>query len=263
MNDRKRCLICDTNAQEIDSADAGNRVLWECARCGKYWLFGSGFSPIRNSDSQGRASISGFVYDQNRNGLIPNLTRDLLQQVISRSLPSVGERAERLLTEVVRCQKRLGDHFNINMPWWISATYSLDENELSFLSRILTDRGFVKRLSESGEYEILPNGYLEADSLNRKVTQSDKGFVAMSFDPVLLPAYDLGFRLGVMQAGYDPVRIDRVEHVNRIDDEIIARIRRSLFVVADFTGHRGGVYFEAGFALGLGLPVIWTCRRTI
>jgi hypothetical protein len=26
-------------------------------------------------------------------------------------------------------------------------------------------------------------------------------------------------------------------------------------------GHRGGVYFEAGFAMGLGLPVFWTCRQ--
>lgn len=32
------------------------------------------------------------------------------------------------------------------------------------------------------------------------------------------------------------------------------------FVLADFTGHRGGVYYEAGFAQGLGLDVIWTCR---
>jgi nucleoside 2-deoxyribosyltransferase len=31
--------------------------------------------------------------------------------------------------------------------------------------------------------------------------------------------------------------------------------------VADFTGHRGGVYYEAGFALGLGRPVIWTCHK--
>jgi nucleoside 2-deoxyribosyltransferase len=40
----------------------------------------------------------------------------------------------------------------------------------------------------------------------------------------------------------------------------MAHIRRSRFVVADFTGQRGGVYFEAGFALGLGHPVIWTVR---
>lgn len=32
-------------------------------------------------------------------------------------------------------------------------------------------------------------------------------------------------------------------------------------MVADFTGHRGGVYFESGFAQGLGIPVIWTCRK--
>ena len=31
-------------------------------------------------------------------------------------------------------------------------------------------------------------------------------------------------------------------------------------MVADFTGDRGGVYYEAGFAQGLGIPVIWTCR---
>jgi nucleoside 2-deoxyribosyltransferase len=57
------------------------------------------------------------------------------------------------------------------------------------------------------------------------------------------------------------MRVDKKEHANKIDDEIIAEIRRSAFLVADFTGHRGGVYFEAGFAMGLGLPVIWMCRR--
>lgn len=65
----------------------------------------------------------------------------------------------------------------------------------------------------------------------------------------------------IRNAGYDPKRIDQHEHVNRIDDEIVAMIRRSRFVVADFTGQRGGVYFESGFALGLGLRVIWLCRE--
>ena len=261
MNDQSRCPICDTMAHEIESADHCNQVLWECARCGKYWLLASSRSPIRNCDLEGRAKISGFVYDQNRNGSKPKLTCDLLEQVMSRPFPSVGERAERLLTEVVRCQNKLGDHFDINMPWWIAATYSLDEYELAFLIRMLSERGFVNQVSETGECEILPNGQIEADKLRRKITQSNQGFVAMSFDPTLLPTYEQGLRPGVIRAGYDPVRVDRVEHVNRIDDEIIARIRTSLFIVADFTGHREGVYFEAGFALGLGLSVMWTCKK--
>jgi hypothetical protein len=31
--------------------------------------------------------------------------------------------------------------------------------------------------------------------------------------------------------------------------------------MADFTGQRGGIYFEAGFAQGLGKQVIWLCRE--
>ena len=48
--------------------------------------------------------------------------------------------------------------------------------------------------------------------------------------------------------------------ISGITDEIMAEIRRSRFVVADYTGQVNGVYFEAGFALGLGLTVIPTCR---
>jgi hypothetical protein len=40
----------------------------------------------------------------------------------------------------------------------------------------------------------------------------------------------------------------------------MAEIRRSRFVVADYTGQVNGVYFEAGFALGFGLTVFPTCR---
>jgi nucleoside 2-deoxyribosyltransferase len=58
------------------------------------------------------------------------------------------------------------------------------------------------------------------------------------------------------------VRIDRKEHNNQITDEIIAAIRDAEFVIADFTGNRGGVYYEAGFARGLGRPVIHCCRDT-
>ena len=63
------------------------------------------------------------------------------------------------------------------------------------------------------------------------------------------------------------VRIDRVEHNNKIDDEIIAALRRSRLVLADFTCpddgklHRGGVYYEAGFAHGLNKNVIFLVRE--
>ena len=83
----------------------------------------------------------------------------------------------------------------------------------------------------------------------------------MWFDVTTGDAWADGLKKGIADAGYEPLRIDAKEHVNKICDEIIAEIRRSRFVVADYTGHRGGVYYEAGFASGLGLTVIPTCRK--
>lgn len=102
-------------------------------------------------------------------------------------------------------------------------------------------------------------GWDEAERMSP--ARADKGFVAMWFSPELTPVFDYAIGPAISDAGYTPVRFDREEHVGRIDDLILAEIQESRFLVADFTGHRGGVYFEAGYALGLGLPVIWTCRE--
>ena len=53
-----------------------------------------------------------------------------------------------------------------------------------------------------------------------------------------------------------------MEHKDDINHRIIADIHRSGLLVADFTGNRGGIYYEAGFAGGLNIPVIWTVRET-
>lgn len=86
-------------------------------------------------------------------------------------------------------------------------------------------------------------------------------FVAMWFASSLARAYSAGMEKAIRDCGYDPIRIDLKEHNDKICDAIIAEVRKSRFMVADFTGHRGGVYFEAGYALGFGIPVIWTCRE--
>ena len=77
--------------------------------------------------------------------------------------------------------------------------------------------------------------------------------------------YQEGIKPAVEEAGYEAIRIDKTEYNSKIDDEIVAAIRRSRFLIADFTqgddGTRGGVYYEAGFAYGLNIPVIFTCHE--
>ena len=94
-----------------------------------------------------------------------------------------------------------------------------------------------------------------------------QAFVAMWFHDSVNDAFENGIKPAIEAAGYKPLRIDQKPDANKLDDEIIAEIRRSRFLVADFThgdeGARGGVYFEAGFAEGLGIPVIYTCRKNM
>ena len=104
-------------------------------------------------------------------------------------------------------------------------------------------------------------GYQRLSELQRASRVSALAFVAMWFDASMDPIYDEAINPAVREAGYKAVRIDREQHANRIDDEIIGRIKGSRFMVADFTGQREGVYFEAGMMLGLGRTVIWMCRK--
>src|SRR6185437_8383490 len=56
-----------------------------------------------------------------------------------------------------------------------------------------------------------------------------------------------------------PIRVDRVEHNDDIDDRIFKEIAAADLMVADLTYARPSVYFEAGYAQRL-VPVIYTAR---
>lgn len=91
---------------------------------------------------------------------------------------------------------------------------------------------------------------------------SNRCFVAMKYSPDMALFYDNGILPATQANGFRAIRVDR-EHVDTdqtINDFIIASIKQSRFCIADFTHQSDGVYFEAGYALGRGLEVIFTCR---
>ena len=131
----------------------------------------------------------------------------------------------------------------------------------------LGKRGWIEKVKEGPlpTFRLTIAGYVHLAELERTATDSSQAFVAMWFDDSTTAAWEDGIKPAIENTGYTPMRIDQKEHVNKIDDQIIAEIRRSRFIVADFThgrgGARGGVYYEAGFACGLNIPVIFMCRK--
>jgi hypothetical protein len=144
----------------------------------------------------------------------------------------------------------------------IGISYSDEPSELSVILSYLQAEGLITDVLDGREARRLtPKGYIAADELRTRRAASSQAFVAMWFTDETKAAYDEGLEPGIRNAGFTPMLIRNKEHANKIDDEIVAEIRRSAFLVADFTGHRQNVYFETGFAIGLGLQVIWTCRK--
>ena len=85
-------------------------------------------------------------------------------------------------------------------------------------------------------------GTTGGDELRREVnvSESTQCFIAMWFHESTTDALERGIEPAIEETGYEPLRIDRKEHINQIDDEIIAEIRRSRFLVADFTHGEDG-----------------------
>jgi hypothetical protein len=108
---------------------------------------------------------------------------------------------------------------------------------------------------------VTPDGIVHYEELRKKSPDSPQGFVAMCFSPQLREVYDKAFELALLDAGYKSRRMDLHIHSSNIIDEMLVEIGRSRFMVADLTNHKGGVYFEAGYAMGLGLRVIFTCHE--
>ncbi len=140
-----------------------------------------------------------------------------------------------------------------------------DDNEMQAVLVMAQELEYIGQYhSEQNNYvfTLQVKGWERIIQLRKVRSQSKQVFVAMKFgDPDLDKVFEDAIVPAVELCGYHAYRIDKVQHNDKICDKIISEIKQSAFVIADFTSHRGGVYFEAGFALGLGIPVIWTCRE--
>jgi hypothetical protein len=86
--------------------------------------------------------------------------------------------------------------------------------------------------------------------------------MAMKFgDPELNDVVDRCFRPAVQRAGFELRVLTDNQRAGLIDDQIRSALLSARFVIADLTHGSYGAYWEAGFADGRGLPVIYTCRR--
>jgi nucleoside 2-deoxyribosyltransferase len=211
-----------------------------------------------------RYLLSGVVRESSEQGRPLELDTYRVAELLSAARPPRDplEAIDRLLLYLYDKAGSLSSPVQIFPDVDFPLVYARNGNELARYLSKAESLGFIERQNLGVDVLLDLKGWERVAELRRTRTLSDQAFVAMWFAPEMLNAWTEGLKPALAATGYRPVRLDMEEHNDKVDDRIIAEIRRSGLVVADFSGDRSNVYFEAGFALGLGIPVIWTCRAS-
>jgi nucleoside 2-deoxyribosyltransferase len=264
LTDIGRCAVCsrDCRSQRDPVLMSGSDV-FDCPQCGNFAISDMAQEELKSSGIH-RGLLSGWLrrrFDSDGGKRIM-LPVKQFRDVAALPMPTFRERTEEYLTAASKRAAMLNQGFKYLEPSLVSTAYCLTQDELEVMTKHLEQEGYLRPMTPGGEIaQLLPKGHMAADELRAKHAASSQGFIAMWFDAQMEDARRRGLEIGIREAGYKPHRVDDAHHVDKIDDRIIADIRLSKFVVADLTGLRAGVYYEAGFAHGQGKLVFYTCRE--
>jgi hypothetical protein len=142
-------------------------------------------------------------------------------------------------------------------------------DECMALARHLAEDGYLQDEMHGSmntrciEPALTMSGWELARELQATRAQLDRAFVVMSFSEEMTKSGFLegGLKPALDDCGYKGDRLQLPPTTDTLDLAIIADIKRSGLIVADFTDQKRNVYYEAGYAMGLGTPVIRTCRK--
>lgn len=137
-----------------------------------------------------------------------------------------------------------------------------DDIEYAYASFLLIDSVYKKTELYKKYFKKVYRGIAETNlhEAFKLLSNNKKVFVAMWFSDKMKAAREK-IECAIRDCGYEPMLIDIKEHNNQIVPEIFKEIEDSEFVIADLTGNRGGVYYEAGFATARGKQVILSCKE--
>ena len=182
------------------------------------------------------------------------------------TLPSRAEQAANLIRFVGDTFSRTGKDLD-KLPNKIDLIIGSVSLESAYqLATELVDKGLLTSSKPTSELPVSSvnlklEGWDQYGAERRGRFHGDYGFLAMKFDGqldrfmtnVVKPTVD-------KETGYKLRDLREVSKAGLIDNIMVTTIRDSRFVIVDLTHDNHGAYWEAGYAEGLGKPVIYICN---
>lgn len=272
------CPVCGETPRSEQQLSNG-AVRYDCHRCGRFTLgesLSNGFLDGLMTP-QSRAVLSHRLRRmQRRDGHPPHVAldgRDGKRRIklddaplsLDDRLPSPAEQADQLILWIGDHQPSPGETIEIpasEVSAWIGAAITPNKSNGGYAW--LLNQEEIKKLIEDrhGRFRLTMAGWERYEAIKREQITSRTAFMAMQFgDAELHRAVENHFKPAVARAGFELRLLTDGQPAGLIDDQLRVALRTSRFVIADLTDANNGAYWEAGFAEGLGLPVIYTCRE--
>ena len=256
------CRICGLpDGVDVKSSDDNECWMVRCPTCGDFTITQSVIDSGLHQTI--RHKFSAWTRAKKESGqAAPLISQDTFDAIVS-SFPnySIADKQRLLIQTLAEQTSHPGESVYLNYRSLWPRVWASGSDEVYNLANALHDRRLIAFTQKSGDQtidhcQITPAGWGYLDKIENRTLDSSQTFVAMRFDPSMDSAWIDGIKPALERAGYMPYRVDNdVSHLGRIDARIEMEIKRSRFLVADVTGGRQGVYYEAGYAMGYLSPM--------
>jgi nucleoside 2-deoxyribosyltransferase len=265
------CPICGNPLEPADDPGIkkGDYEYVNCAHsCGQYKISRSllrSFPELLQEDKNRVFLLSHFLRKMQGGIEIPSLESYLAEKIFQTTLPSLPDQSKHLILWIGK-HTRPGENAEESIEVFQAIMGAESIQGTRFIIDHLVDGGYLSAEMFGGGASVLRlsmKGWEYYDQLNRGAIVSRKAFMAMQYgDEELDAVFENYFKPAVKATGFDLVRLDEKPQAGLIDDRLRVEIRTSRFLIADLTHENRGAYWEAGFAEGLGKPVIYTCEKS-
>ncbi len=269
------CPICgEGNCSKQQDKDMWPGAEYDCQRCGRFVLWGtmSDFLDDAYFTLPRRSVLSHRLRCQQReSGPPPKVVQTELESwQLDDPLPSPMEQVDRLILWIGDHQPSPPEYADspiAAISAWIGTTIAANKPRLglswlikqSEIQPLICDENFQ---NDKFRAQLTVAGWERYQAIKSAEIASSTAFMAMKFgDPGLDAIVARHFKPAVARAGFELRLLSDGQPAGLIDDQLRVRLRTSRFTIADLTHANNGAYWEAGFAEGLGRPVIYTCRK--
>lgn len=283
---RELCPICKTKAQHIERNAIESSSFVSCPVCGKYCINDVPYCEINDKLAAYMYYHNGKINGVSNTGTVQNIigckayydkkvvsylgSNHVTDEVVNSWYPrNFSEKVDMILLALANKTEYLGQELiicreEINSLFFLKGSddEQVRNGQLAFFFKYFGECKYNKFDNSFEKLKLEPAAWKRIDELRKNSGRNSKtAFIAMSFDADMKPVREQ-IKAAIVECGYEPIIMDEIEHNGQIVPEMLYQIRQAKFVVADLTKKNNGAYYEAGYALGNGKPVIHLCNGT-